>query len=73
MLATSGHSTFLVEPVFLWKDSRQLYHNRYLEDSYLKGLKAYPENLAARQAVIELRTDLAQVFMRLGGGPFPDR
>ncbi len=70
LLATSGHSTFLIEPVFLWKDSRQLYHNRYLEDSYLKGLKTYPENLAARQAVIDLRSDLAQVFMRLGAAHF---
>lgn len=70
LLATSGHSTFLVEPVFLWKDSRQLYHNRYLEDSYLKGLKSYPENLAARAAVIELRSALAQVFMKLGAAHF---
>ena len=70
LLATSGHSTFLVEPVFLWKDARQLYHNRYLEESFLKGLETYPENLKARAAVIELRTALAQVFMKLGAAHF---
>ena len=70
LLATSGHSSFLIEPVFLWKDARQLYHNRYLEDSFLNSVETYPEDLAARAAVIELRTALAQVFMKLGAVHF---
>ena len=65
-----AQQTFLMEPVFFWEDSRHLYHERYLEDDYVAKLKVFPKDEAARRAVTQLRSGLADLFMELGAVHF---
>lgn len=70
LLCTSGAQAFLLEPVFYWRDARSLYHNRTLDDDHLAKLKVFPEDLAAREAVKDLREGLARLFMEMGAAHF---
>ncbi|MDC0074061.1 FAD-binding oxidoreductase [Alphaproteobacteria bacterium] len=70
LMATVSHQTFLMEPVFFWKDSRHSYHDKYLGKEYIKTLKNFPENLEARKVVTDLREGLSLLFMKLGSVHF---
>jgi FAD/FMN-containing dehydrogenase len=70
LLCTSGAQVFLLEPVFYWQDARGLYHNRTLDDEHLAKIKTFPEDLAARRAVDDLREGLARMFMEMGAAHF---
>jgi FAD/FMN-containing dehydrogenase len=70
LMCAVAQQTFLMEPVFFWEDSRHLYHERYLEDDYVAKLKVFPKDEAARRAVTQLRSGLADLFMELGAVHF---
>lgn len=70
LLATVSYQTFLMEPVFFWKDARHSYHDRFLGRDYVKKLKDFPENIGARNTVSELREELAFLFMKMGAVHF---
>ncbi|MCC5867219.1 MAG: FAD-binding oxidoreductase [Gammaproteobacteria bacterium] len=70
LMCTISNHGFLLEPCLYWRDARQQFHETVLDDAYLARLKAWPENLAAREAVEELRIELADHFHALGATAF---
>ncbi len=70
LLATISNQGFLMEPVFFWRDSRYLFHERYLADDYLKKLNKFDENISAREAVSDIREKLSFKFMEFGAVHF---
>jgi FAD/FMN-containing dehydrogenase len=65
-----GDRGILLEPVFYWPDERQAFHERVLDADYLAKLPKYPQNLAARSAVAEMRGELADVLAASGAVSF---
>ncbi|MCS6946235.1 MAG: hypothetical protein NZM12_01320, partial [Steroidobacteraceae bacterium] len=66
-VATSGT---LIEPVIYWPDARNCFHERVLAPDYLAKLPLHDENPAAREAVAQLRAELAAAFLRRGAVSF---
>jgi len=70
IVLAAGTSGCLIEPAFYWHDIRGNYIEHYLESGFLKNLENHPPDLDARRAVAKIRSDLAQVFMKLGAAHF---
>ena len=70
LMCTISNHGFLLEPCLYWQDARQQFHETVLDEAYLDRLKAWPEDLAAREEVAELRTELADHFHALGATSF---
>lgn len=70
LMATIGSSAFLLEPVFYWPDCQLDFHKRMVEPSHLAKLTDFPENLAARELVDQLKHALADLFHNLGAAHF---
>jgi FAD/FMN-containing dehydrogenase len=70
LICTVGAAGTLLEPVMYWPDARQMFHERVLAPDYLAKLQRFPENLPARQAVMRIREELAQLFMERGAVSF---
>lgn len=66
MFMTVSTHAFLYEPVFYWRDSRHIYHRRYLPADFLKMLPEYAENPAARALVEEMREGIRSLFQSVG-------
>ena len=67
---TVGGGGVLVEPCIYWPDARQAFHEAILDPAYLSKLPSFPENLPARQAVAQLRSELADLFAASGAASF---
>ncbi|MEQ8246226.1 MAG: FAD-binding oxidoreductase [Alphaproteobacteria bacterium] len=70
LMCAVAQQTFLMEPVFFWEDARHAYHDRYLGKDYIGKLKTFPADEAARAAVTELRSGLADLFKEFGAVHF---
>ena len=70
LMSTIAHSAFLIEPVFYWRDAQLPFHKRVVEASHLAKLTDYPENLAARALVDEIRHALKDLFHEHGATHF---
>lgn len=70
MFETVGSSGFLYEIALYWPDTRNDYHPSVVPADYLAGLPAYPENLAARAYVHELKSKLIDLYGAFGATHF---
>ena len=66
LLATVHTNCTVLEPVFFWPDSLEEIHRRTVEPQHLRRVGGFPENLAARTAVQEIRAALIRLFMDMG-------
>ncbi len=66
LLATVSTHCFVVEPVFFWPDAITEIHRRSVTPDYLAKLSGFPEDLAARRAVGELRAGVIEVLQAHG-------
>jgi len=66
LLATVSTNCFVIEPVFFWPDELMEIHRRSVEPGHLQRLNKFPANLPAREAVDQLRSQLAELFSGLG-------
>lgn len=66
MYMTINTHAFLYEPVFYWEDNRTAFHQGFLPKDYLDTLPEYPENLAGRALVRELRASINDLFAAVG-------
>jgi FAD/FMN-containing dehydrogenase len=60
----------LIEPVFYWPDARLAFHERVLDPAYVAKLPTYPENAVARNAVAQMRREIAEVLVEHGAVSF---
>ncbi len=70
LYTTVGTSAVVLEPVFFWPDALMPFHHRHVEQSVLKGMKGFDENLAARAAVKAIREKLIDLFVSFGAVHF---
>lgn len=66
LLATVHTNGTVLEPVFFWPDSLEEIHRRTVEPQHLRRVGGFPENLAARTAVQDIRAALIRLFTDLG-------
>jgi glycolate oxidase len=66
LFITVSTSVFLIEPVFFWPDALTEIHRHYVEPEHFAKLTAFPEDLAARDAVMAVRVDLLSFFESVG-------
>ena len=66
LLATVHTNCTVLEPVFFWPDALDEIHRRTVEPKHLRRVGEFPENLAARAAVAEIREALIGLFSELG-------
>ncbi len=66
LLATVRTNSTVIEPVFFWPDSLEEIHRRTVEPQHLRRVGTFPENLAARAAVHEIRAAIIRRFADLG-------
>ena len=70
LLSTVAQGGFLIEPVFYWQDAQTEYHKRVVEPEYLKRVRDFPENLAARAKVDLLKRQCADLLRSFGATHF---
>ncbi len=70
LMSTIANSGFLIEPVFYWQDAQSAFHKRVVEPSHLAKLTDYPEDLAARAKVDDLKHALKDLFHEHGATHF---
>ena len=58
---------FVLEPVFFWPDATNRLHRDSVESDFLARLPVYEEDLAARDCVARVRSDIATLFRDRGG------
>ncbi len=66
LLATISTHCTVLEPVFFWPDALEEIHRRSIEPAHLRRIRGFPENLAARAAVVAVRGELIALFAALG-------
>ena len=66
LLATISTHCTVLEPVFFWPDALEEIHRRSIEPAHLRKIRGFPENPAARAAVVEIRQNLIALFAELG-------
>lgn len=66
LLATVSTTCTVLEPVFFWPDELEEIHKRSLEPNHLKNLKGFPANSEAREAVVNIRKEVAQALQDSG-------
>lgn len=66
LLVTVGNYGFLVEPVFFWPDARLPMYDKAMRPEHLARLPTYPADEEARAAVLQMREDLAALFVSQG-------
>ena len=67
LLALISTNGFVIEPVFFTPDAMAELHKEVVEDSVLKSIKGFPENLEAREATARIRAELLDLFEQVGG------
>jgi FAD/FMN-containing dehydrogenase len=66
LLVTVGTYGFLIEPVFFWPDARLGMYGRAIRPEHLARVPEYPAAPDARAAVLQMREELAQLFVANG-------
>ncbi len=66
LVATVSTTCTVLEPVFFWPDELEEIHKRSLEPGHLKNLKGFPANVEAREAVVNIRKEVAQALQDSG-------
>jgi FAD/FMN-containing dehydrogenase len=66
LFATVGVSGFVVEPVFFWPDELTEIHHHYVENDHLEKFDGFVQNMPARNAVMDLRQKLIDLFYQMG-------
>ncbi|MBM3515286.1 MAG: FAD-binding oxidoreductase [Alphaproteobacteria bacterium] len=66
LLVTVGTYGFLIEPVFFWPDARLGMYARTMRPEHLARLPEHPAAPEARAAVLEMREELAKLFVDNG-------
>ncbi len=61
---------FLYEPVFYWEDSRELFHERVIDDEFLGMFNTYDTNLPGRELVHKMKAEIIDVFHKHGATHF---
>jgi len=67
MLSSISTTTMLIELVMIWPGERPAYYDRLVDASKLKRYPDYEDDPAASQAVAELRDELVDLFVDVGG------
>ena len=67
-LSSINGQFWLLEPMFYWMDEVPEFHMRYLDRKRYAKFDTIPANPDARAAVMEVRTELRDLFPRLGCG-----
>jgi len=66
LLAATGRTGCLIEPVFFWPGEHNPLHHHAVEPDHLAKLKAQPNNPEANMLVEELRREVIAIFRDLG-------
>jgi FAD/FMN-containing dehydrogenase len=66
LTAIVGSNAFVIEPVFYWPAPRTLYYERMLDAATRAKFADFPPSPAAEALVMELRSQLTQLFMERG-------
>jgi hypothetical protein len=66
LFTTISTNCFFVEPLWFWPDELNELHKATVESAVLAKQKGYEQNLAAREAVIAMRIELADIFSAMG-------
>ncbi|MSO98033.1 MAG: FAD-binding oxidoreductase [Rhodospirillaceae bacterium] len=66
LLVTVGNYGFLIEPVFFWPDARLKMYDTVMRPEHLARLPVHAADEAARAAVLQMRDDLASLFVQEG-------
>ncbi|MBF2755181.1 MAG: FAD-binding oxidoreductase [Gammaproteobacteria bacterium AqS3] len=61
-----GSRVSVLEPVFYWQDALQSLHRHTMDDSVLKVMPGFDENLEGRAAVDAIRSELSELMCELG-------
>lgn len=67
LYATISTNCFVLEPVFFWPDALTEIHQRSVEAAHLSKLTPYPEDIAARKLVAQVRSEFSDMFRERGG------
>ena len=70
LMTAAGTNGFLIEPVFYWPDELLSFHQRRLPKSYLKHLKTFSPNLAAREKVTQWKQEVTELMDANGATHF---
>ena len=65
-LSSINGQFWLLEPMFYWMDEVSEFHMRYLDRKRYAKFEGIPANLEARATVMEIRTELRDLFHSLG-------
>ena len=66
LLASVDTNMIIFEPVLYWEDAITEIHEHYVEDSVLKNISGFPENLEAREFAGKLKHELSMLFRESG-------
>lgn len=66
LIAATGRSSCLIEPVFYWPGEQNPLHRSSIEPAHLAKLATMPESPEATALVHELRDDVITIFQDLG-------
>jgi hypothetical protein len=66
LLASVANTCTVIEPVFFWPDQLEEIHRRSLEPAHLKNLKGFDANEDARNAVKNIRQQVAKTMHDCG-------
>lgn len=67
LLATVGHTGFVIEPVFFTPDALDEIHREAVEANVLRKMPCFDANPAASEATAMIRNELIDVFQKAGG------
>lgn len=67
LYAVVSSNGFVLEPVFFWPDATTEIHAHSVEPDHFKKLRRFPEDLAARECVAQVRREFAALFRDRGG------
>ncbi len=66
LIATVDTNMVIIEPVLYWEDAITEIHEHYVEDSVIKNIKGFDENLEAREFASQLKEELSILFKEAG-------
>ncbi len=66
LIAATGRSSCLIEPVFFWPGEHNPLHREAIEPDHLAKLKAQPDSPEATELVLALREKVIDIFQELG-------
>ncbi|QIG53557.1 FAD-binding oxidoreductase [Altererythrobacter sp. BO-6] len=66
LIAATGRTSCLIEPVFFWPGEHNPLHNQAIEPDHMAKLSSAPDNPEANALVMELREQVIAIFRELG-------